>query len=149
MRVLTLVTGSTAVSEAVRLTEEIRSFNSGIDFRLRFLHVEIEEVYAVPAALRPQIEELVGGAEIVEIAVGPPLETAACLALLLNRHRPDLLLITGRGPLLEPGAAAARASGTKLAFFGRERGRAPAALDLGLEPGRALEGMTGVAREIR
>jgi len=149
MRVLTLVAGAQALPEALRLTEEIRTFNAEIDFRLRFLHVEIEEVHAVPAGLAGLIEERVERADVQEIPDGTALETAARLALLLVQERPSVLVIAGGGEFLDPGTAAALAYGTKLAFFGSDRGRADGALDLGTDPRAAVEGLTGVAREIR
>jgi len=149
MRILTLVAGVESLSDAVRLTEEIRTFNAGIDFRLRFLHIEIEQVYAVPAGLAQEVRSPEDRGEVHEIPPGPPLDAAARLALVLHRERPQVLVIAGRGPLLEPALAAARAVGTKLAFFGAERARSDGALDLGAEPGRALEGLTGVAREMQ
>jgi len=148
MRILTLVAGGEALPEVVRLTEEIRSFNSEIDFRLRFLHIEIEEVHALPPGLRSALEESVSRPEVREIPVQDPLEAAARLALLFNRERPDVVVVAGEGMLHRAGVAAARACGTKLAFYGPDRGRADGALDLGENPRLAIERLTGVAREI-
>jgi hypothetical protein len=146
MRILTLLAGGEAVPDVIRLTGEIREFNSEIDFRLRFLHIEIEEVYALPPGLRGQLVEAVPRAEVREIATDDPLEAAARLALLLSRERPDLMVVTGDGLLHEAGVAAARACGTKLAFYGASRGSAEGALDLGADPRAAVERLTGVAR---
>ena len=78
-----------------------------------------------------------------------PLEASAVLALALARERPDLLVVAGSGALGEAGLAAARAAGTKLAFYGPGRGSAEGALDLGEEARGAVAAMSGVAREIR
>ena len=59
MRILTLVTGENSLPDAVSLTGEIRSFNAEIDFRLRFLHIEIEEVYAAIPELREKLAKQV------------------------------------------------------------------------------------------
>jgi hypothetical protein len=148
MRILTLLAGGEALPDVVRLTEEIRSFNAGIDFRLRFLHIEIEEVHALPPGLRPELELAIERPEVREIPAEDPLEAAARLALLLNRERPDILVVAGDGVLHRAGVAAARACGTKLAFYGAARGRAEGALDLGGSARSAVERLTGVAREI-
>ncbi|MHC4820015.1 MAG: hypothetical protein ACYTF8_18405 [Planctomycetota bacterium] len=121
MRILTLIAGGDALPDVLRLTGEIRSFNAEIDFRLRFLHIEIEE---------------------------DPLEAAARLALVLSGERPDLLVVVGRGGLLKSGVAAARACTAKFAFFGTDRGSDGDGLDLGDDPRAAVEILTGVAREI-
>jgi len=146
MRILTLLAGGEALPDVVRLTGEIRDFNSEIDFRLRFLHIEIEEIYAVPPGLRVQLEQSVTRAEVREVDGADPLEAAARLALLFNRERPDVVIVTGEGVLHEAGVAAARVCGTKLAFYGPARGCAEGALDLGAEPRAAVERLTGVAR---
>jgi hypothetical protein len=146
MRVLTLLAGGEAIPDVIRLTGEIREFNSEIDFRLRFLHIEIEEVYALPPGLRGRIEEAVPRAEVREIGADDPLEAAARLALLLSRERPDVVIVAGDGVLHKAGVAAARACGTKLAFYGPSRGSAEGALDLGADPRAAVEKLTGVAR---
>lgn len=146
MRILTLLAGGEAVPEVIRLTGEIRGFNSEIDFRLRFLHIEIEEVYALPPGLRARVEEAIERAEVREIPADDPLEAAARIALLLSRERPDVLIVAGDGVLHKAGVAAARACGTKLAFYGRGRGKADGALDLGEDPRAAVERLTGVAR---
>ena len=148
MRILTLVAGSEALPDVVRLSGEIKGFNAEIDFRLRFLHIEIEEFYALPPGLRGQLEETVPRPEVREIAAEDPLEAAAHLALLLSRERPDVLVIAGDGALHKAGVAAARACGTKLAFYGKRRGRGDGALDLGDSARAAVERLTGVAREI-
>ncbi len=147
MRILTLLAGGDALSEALRLTGEIRGFNAEINFRLRFLHIEIEEVFlAVPAA-RAELEGRVERADARDLPE-EPLEAAARLALVLHAERPDLLVVVGDGSLLPSGVAAARACGAKIAFFGAERGSADGGLDLGDDPRAAVELLTGVAREI-
>lgn len=148
MRILTLVASGEALPDVIRLTGEIKGFNSEVDFRLRFLHIEIEEIYALPPGLRGKLEEAVNRPELREVATDDPLEASARLALLLSRERPDLLVIAGDGILSKAGVAAARACGTKLGFFGPSRGRAEGALDLGTDPRAAVERLTGVAREI-
>ncbi len=146
MRILTLLAGGEAVPDIVRLTGEIREFNSEIDFRLRFLHIEIEEIYALPPGLRGLLEAAVPRAEVREITTEDQLEAAARLALLLSRERPDIVIVAGDGILHKAGVAAARACGTKLAFYGPSRGSAEGALDLGADPRSAVERLTGVAR---
>ncbi|HEX5137301.1 MAG TPA: hypothetical protein VFY93_10030 [Planctomycetota bacterium] len=146
MRILTLLAGGEALPDVVRLTDEIREFNSEIDFRLRFLHIEIEEIYALPPGLRGQLEQSVARAEVREVDAADPLEAAARLALLLSRERPDVVIVAGDGVLHKAGVAAARVCGTKLAFYGPSRGSAEGALDLGAEPRAAVERLTGVAR---
>jgi hypothetical protein len=148
MRILTLVAGGTALPDVIRLTEEIRSFNAGVDFRLRFLHIEIDESYALPPGLLPELERGIKEPRVHEIPAEDPLEAAARLALLLNEERPDVLVVAGDGALHKAGVAAARASGTKLAFYGPARGHADGALDLGDTARGAVERLTGVAREI-
>ena len=148
MRILTLVAGGEALPDVVRLTGEIRGFNAEVDFRLRFLHIEIEEVYAIPPGLKGKLEQAVPRADVREIPTEDPLEAAARLALLLSRERPDVLVVAGNGLLHQAGVAAARAFGTKLAFYGAARGRAEGALDLGDSARSAVERLTGVAREI-
>ncbi|MHC4134321.1 MAG: hypothetical protein ACYTDU_09740 [Planctomycetota bacterium] len=147
MRILTLIAGGDALPDVVRLTGEIRCFNAEIDFRLRFLHIEIEEVFGVVHAVRAELEGQVERADVREIPKDP-LEAAARLALVLNGERPDLLVIVGHGNLLASGVAAARACAAKFAFFGADRGSAEDGLDLGDDPRTAVEILTGVAREI-
>jgi len=152
MRILTLVTGENSLPDAVALTGEIRSFNAEIDFRLRFLHIEIEEVYAAAPALSSALEQALDRIDFRPVQGDAPLDAAAHLALLLNAERPDLLVITGKGDLMEPGVAAALACGTSVGFFGTERGSkadGEVGLDLGEDPHTAVERLTGVAREIR
>ena len=144
MRILTLVTGAEALPAALRLTGEIRTFNAEIDFRLRFLHVEIEEVYVLPADLAAAARKATSN-DLVEIATKDPLEAAARLALALEDHRPEIVVLAGDGPLLAPGLAAARACGRPVAFFAGAA--AGDGLDLGSEPPSAVERLTGVARE--
>jgi hypothetical protein len=148
MRILTLVASAEALADVIRLTGEIKGFNSEVDFRLRFLHIEIEEVYALPPGLRGRLEQAVSRPALHEVGTEDPLEAAARLALLLSRERPDVLVVAGDGVLHKAGVAAARACGTKLAFYGPARGRAEGALDLGDDPRSAVERLTGVAREI-
>jgi hypothetical protein len=152
MRILTLVTGENSLPDAVSLTGEIRSFNAEIDFRLRFLHIEIEEIYAAIPELREKLAKQVERLDFRPVRAASPLEAAAGLALLLNAEKPDIVVVTGRGALLEPGVAAARACGATVAFFGAERGNPDAlegdVLDLGDDPHTAVARMTGVAREI-
>ena len=150
MRILTLVAGVESLDDAVRLTDEIRTFNAGIDFRLRFLHIEIEQVHAVPAGLTDRLRgRMDRRGDIHEVPPGAPLDAAARLALVLHRERPQVLVIAGKGPLVEPALAAARAAGTRIAFYGTGRHRGDGALDLGADPNSALEGLTGVARELQ
>ena len=147
MRILTLIAGGDALPDALRLTGEIRCFNAEIDFRLRFLHIEIEEVHG---AARDVHADLVHQLERAEVRAIPndPLEAAARLALVLSGERPDLLVVVGRGDLVASGVAAARACGAKFAFFGSDRGSDGDGLDLGDDPRAAVELLTGVAREI-
>jgi len=147
MRILTLIAGGGALPDVLRLTGEIRSFNAEIDFRLRFLHIEIEEVFWAVRAVMAELEGQVERADVREIPPDP-LEAAARLALFLNGERPDLLVIVGSGSLLASGVAAARACGAKLAFFGTDRGSDGNGRDLGNDPRAAVELLTGVAREI-
>jgi hypothetical protein len=147
MRILTLIAGGDALPDVLRLSGEIRSFNAEIDFRLRFLHIEIEEVFGSVGAVRAELEGRVERADVREIPE-EPLEAAARLALVLDGERPDLLVIVGHGGLLASGVAAARACEAKIAFFGARRGSAEAGLDLGDDPRAAIELLTGVAREI-
>lgn len=147
MRILTLLAGGDALPEALRLTGEIRSFNAEIDFRLRFLHIEIEEIFLVPPEVRPELERCVERADAREVPEDP-LEAAAHVALALHAERPDLLVVVGAGSLLRAGVAAARACRAKVAFFGAGRGSAEGGLNLGDDPRAAVELLTGVAREI-
>jgi len=149
MRILTLLSGPEAVPLAVQLSQEIRSFNAEIDFRLRFLHVEIEEVSVAAADVvaelpdretRPALHTL-DGAERETLA-------AARLALILAQERPRVIVAVGTGSLVEPAEAAALAAGVKFAQFGGGAGARKGAMDLGNEPAVALDRLTGVAREI-
>lgn len=149
MRVLTVICGEEASSDSEALSSEIREFNAGVDFRLRFLHIEIEEVLVAPAPAGS--EDKVGKAVDREIYVVPATDAllaSAALALVATREHPEILLAVGTGALLKPAEAAARAAQLKLAFFGHARGEAGDALDLGDDPARAVERLTGVAREI-
>ena len=147
MRILTLIAGADALPDALRLTGEIRDFNAEIDFRLRFLHIEIEEAHGAVQPVRIQLEAQVKRADVREIPPDP-LEAAARLALVLSGERPDLLVIVGHGSLLAAGVAAARACAAKFSFFGADRGSAEGGRDLGDDPRAAVELLTGVAREI-
>ena len=146
MRILTLVAGEDALPEVRALAHEISEFNRGIDFRLRFLHIEIEISFAGSSAVAEQLDQELGKRHV--LAASGPLEATASLALLLDRERPALLLIAGGGPLCDAGVAAAAVVGTKLALFGAGRGAVGDGLDLGADPRLAIEKMTGVAREI-
>ncbi len=148
MRIVTLISGAEALEETLRLDAEIRSFNAGIDFRLRFLHVEIEPSFAADAPVAASFRAESEKSSVVDLTVKEPLVAAAALALLLARERPALLLVVGAGPLLAPAEAAARASGTRLAYFGSGRGSGHGGIDLGEVPSSALDRLTGVAREI-
>jgi len=141
MRIVTLITGPEAAPAAVRLSEEFRAFNAEIDFRLRFLHVEIEEVVVAPPGVEHPGAEALPGAD-------RPTVAAARLALLLARERPAVLVAVGDGPLLDAGAAAAEAAGVRFGRFSAESA-GEAEIDLGDEPATALDRLTGVAREIR
>lgn len=149
MRILTLVSGPEAVADAVRLSREIRAFNAGVDFRLRFLHIEIEEVLCVTAATRPGLDSQVERAEIRLLPEGGPLPVAATLAILAHEQRPDLVVIVGTGPLRDAGLAAASAAARPVAFFAGPPTSAEGSMDLGGDPGMAIEKLTGVAREVR
>ena len=149
MRTLILVTGQDSVSETIDLSTEIRRFNAEIDFRLRFLDIEIEEFFAAPPASAGILSERLGSAEILALDADDSPRAAAELALTLDRQRPNLLVLVGAGPLLEPGIAAARAAESRFAHFGEPRATTDGALDLGADASGALERLTGVAREIR
>ena len=148
MRILTLIAGREALPDVCRLQGEIRSFNAEIDFRLRFLHIEIDQVFLVAPELGAELAREVERADVRKLEAAGPLEAAARLALLLGSERPDLFVITGQGELREPGGAAAAACGTKLAFYGAGRGDVAGGRDLGEDPRAAVELLTGVAREI-
>jgi hypothetical protein len=149
MRIVAVVTGPEALADAAGLAGEIRTFNAGVDFRLRFLHVEIEALFGAGAREGPELSRRVEWARPFAVRDGDPLRAAAGLALALHRERPELVVLVGDGELLGPGVAAAGEAGVKLAFFGGRRGSAEGALDLGAEPAAALDRITGVAREIR
>lgn len=142
MRIVTLITGPAAAPIALRLSEEIRSFNAEIDFRLRFLHVEIEEVVVAPPEVEHPEAQTLLGADRAPVA-------AARLALLLARERPAVLVAVGTGPLLEAAAAAAEAAEVRFARFSAGNPAREGEIDLGDEPAAALDRLTGVAREIR
>jgi hypothetical protein len=149
MRIVTLLAGPDCVPSVLRLTEEIRAFNAEIDFRLRFLDIEIEEAYAATPEALASLGGEADHAQRLELPGDRPLEASAALALMLARERPDLLVVAGTGALGEAALAAARAAGTKLAFYGPDRGSAEGALDLGEQAREAVAAMSGVAREIR
>jgi hypothetical protein len=149
MRIVALVTGPEALADAALLAGEIRTFNAGVDFRLRFLHVEIETLFGAGAGDAAELVRRVDWARPFPVRDGDPLRAAAGLALVLARERPKLVVVVGDGALAGPGTAAAAEAGIRLAFFGSRRGSADGALDLGADPAAALDRITGVAREIR
>ena len=148
MRILTFLGGPSCVAETAALSREIRSFNAGIDFRLRFLDIGLEEVIsgAPPDtdAFRKELED----ADLRSVEAGTALVLAARLALLIQEQRPDLVVVAGSGELVEPALAAAEAVGIRAAVYGKCRAEVEGALDLGDQPPVAVERMTGVAREI-
>ncbi len=148
MRIFTLLGGPSALGEAERLSQAVRAFNAGVDFRLRFLHIEIDEVHATPASAKAELEARVARAQITAIPDRGSLFAAAALGLALAETRPDLIVLVGHGELAEPGVAAAAAAGFRLAHFGRGRRPADGAVDLGEDPELALETMQSLAREI-
>jgi len=148
MRIVTLVSGPDAVQDAVRLSAEIRQFNAEIDFRLRFLDIEIEEIFAGSEAEMASVANQVEHTQARAVPGEDPLRAAASLALLLNTERPAVCVLVGRGELSGSAVAAARETGTKVALFGKERGPIEGDLDLGGDPAGALDRLTGVAREI-
>ena len=148
LRILTLITGSDTLDEAEALASEIRTFNAGIDFRLRFLDIEIEDVFCAEAETAEALEARLKDTKIVRSRGETPLEMAAGLALLLESERPHLLVITGHGALMDPAVAAAVVGPTRFAFFGRVRGEHKDALNLGEDAAIAVERMTLMAREI-
>jgi len=148
LRILTLITGPDMLAEAEALANEFRTFNAGIDFRLRFLDIEIEEVFCAEANTAEALEARLKDTKIVRSRGKTPLEMAAGLALLLESERPHLLVVVGRGDLMEPAVAAAVVGPTRFAFFGRERGKHADALELGEDAAIAVERMTLMAREI-
>lgn len=132
MRILTLVTGPEFVPQASRLSHEIRNFNAEIDFRLRFLHIEIEESHVAlkttrEALLATRRDDGLEGekhaafdddrADVHDVSGTDPLEHAAGLALLLDRVRPDLFVVAGSGDLAAPGVAAAHVCRIRPAFY--------------------------------
>lgn len=148
MRVFTLVGGPAAVPETVRLSRAIREFNAGLDFRLRFLHVEIDEVFGVPASARDALAREVEPAEVRAVPDRGPLFASAALGLAIEKARPDLVVVVGEGELVAPGVAAAEAAGRRFGFFGCPRAAADGGIDLGDDTEMALQRMTGMAREI-
>ncbi|MFQ5843977.1 MAG: hypothetical protein ACE5JG_03220 [Planctomycetota bacterium] len=148
MRVLTLLGGPRAVDDGAGLSREIRSFNAGVDFRLRFLDIGIEEVVLCDAEEAGARRRELQGSDLRILEPAPPLVLAAAIALRLSQERPDLLVVVGGGERTEPAVAAATAAGVRLAVYGRERPSIEGALDLGAEPAPAVERVSGVAREI-
>ncbi len=150
MRILTLVAGPEALADANRLGAEIRAFNVEIDFRLRFLHIDIEQALVAAAAVAAELSKS-DVSRVHSLTTASPLAAAAALALLLERERPALLVVVGAGSLMEAGLAAAEVAGTRVGLFG-EHSRAqpgdPGVLDLGNDPRLAVERVSGVAREL-
>ncbi|MHC4953356.1 MAG: hypothetical protein ACYTGZ_05655 [Planctomycetota bacterium] len=153
MRILTILSGPESVPLALQLTEEIRSFNAEIDFRLRFLHVEIEEVAVAAPEVADALPDLEARPNLHRLdGADRPTLASARLALIVARERPMVLVIVGNGPLWEAAEAAAVAADVKMAQFGGAED-APASaegeiIDLGSDPAAALDTLTGVAREI-
>ena len=98
MRILNLVPGASALADSSRLVAEIRSFNAEIDFRLRFLHVEIDQFYAAPPDVVEKLEAELDPQLISSVPATDPLYAAALLTQILSRERPDLLVIPGIAP---------------------------------------------------
>jgi len=134
---------------AISLTGEIRAFNAEIDFRLRFLHIEIDQAFAARPDVAAELQREFDHSRVFPIEGTGPLQASAALALLLASERPGLLVIEGSGELADAGMAAAAAVDTRVAVFGDDRSAAGDALDLGADPATAVGRMTGVAREIR
>ncbi len=156
MRILTLLAGENSRAAATDLTAEIRRFNAEIDFRLRFLHVEIEEVHVVLTAAQEAVQSDEGSAPPIVVSETGPLQLAARLALLFSQERPDAAVIVGPGDLSDAGFAAGAVTGIKMATFGPPaeasdavKGSEAGVLDLGADAAVAVERLTGVAREIR
>jgi hypothetical protein len=150
MRILTLPTSPHAVPDVVALAAEIGRFNAGIDFRLRFLDVEIDARYAASEAVSRGLSSGLPEAPIALLPDERPLQAAARLAVLLERERPDLLVVVGSGPLAQAAEAAAEASGVPWGRYGADPGDAHATgVELGADAGSAIERITGMAREIR
>ena len=142
-----LIAGADAVPDATRLWDEFGAFNRALDFRLRFLHIDIEGALVATAGVADSLG-LEKDLTVHPVAPSNAPLAAAVMAMLLDRERPALLLIVGRGDLVSAGIAAAEAVGTKLALFGDARGSLEGALDLGVDARLAVDRMTGVAREL-
>ena len=80
MRIVALVTGPEALADAARLAGEIRSFNAGVDFRLRFLHVEIETLFGAGARAAAELVRRVDWARPFPVREEDPLRAAAGLS---------------------------------------------------------------------
>ncbi len=93
MRILTLLAGENSLAPAVALTNEIRTFNREIDFRLRFLHIEIEEVHVAPARLHEAARSAIDRIDLKTVEDGDVLQAAARLTLHFQAVRPDLFVI--------------------------------------------------------
>ncbi len=147
MRIVTLVAGGPSLDDTEALSKAIRTFNAEVDFRLRFLDIEIEEVFCAASEDAEALRERIEGAEVREIEADA-LVAAAFIALVLNGERPELVVCVGAGALAAPAIAAATAARQRLAFYGADRGQAEGALDLGEDPQIAVDRMTGMAREV-
>ena len=148
MRIVTLVAGGPSLDDTEALSKAIRTFNAEVDFRLRFLDIEIEEVFCAASKDAEALRERIEGAEVREIEAADALVAAAFIALVLNGERPELVVCVGAGALAAPAIAAATAARQRLAFYGADRGQAEGALDLGEDPQIAVDRMTGMAREV-
>ena len=148
MRIVTIVAGSRSLDDTDTLSKAIRTFNAGVDFRLRFLDIEIKEVFCVASKDAEALRKRIDRAEVSEIEATDPLVAAASITLVLNAERPDLVVCVGAGALAAPTVAAATATKQRLGYYGKGRGQAEGALDLGEDPQIAVDRMTGIAREI-
>jgi len=150
MRILTLPTAPHVVPDVVSLAAEIARFNAGVDFRLRFLDVEVEARYAASEAVSAGLRAVLADVPVALLPDDRPVPAAARLAVLLERERPDLLIVVGPGPLVESAEAAAEASGVPWALYGADAGAVHGTgVELGADAGAAIERITGMARELR